>query len=154
MKSSSRIKIEKFNSKNFELWKLKIEDLLVDKERWITVDLGTQPNSTPSTSTQDSGTQPTSTQSTSTPPIGMSKEDWENLDRRARSTIRLCLVYSVLLNFSGEYTTKELWDKLGNLYQSKAMVNNLFLRKKLYHLRMEYGDSVIEHLNSFNTLVS
>jgi hypothetical protein len=29
--SSSRIEIEKFNGKNFEVWKLKMEDLLVDK---------------------------------------------------------------------------------------------------------------------------
>jgi hypothetical protein len=82
------------------------------------------------------------------------KEYWENLDRRARSTIQLCQANSVLLNVSGESTTKELWDKLGNLYQSKSPVNKLFLRKKLYHLRMEDGDSVTEHLNAFNTLVS
>jgi hypothetical protein len=118
------------------------------------VDLGTQPTGTSSTSTQATGTQPASTQTTSTPPTGMSKEDWEKLDRRARSTIRLCLSDSVLLNVSGESTTKELWDKLGNLYQSKSLVNKLFLRKKLYHLRMEGGDSVTEHLNAFNTLVS
>jgi hypothetical protein len=60
----------------------------------------------------------------------------------------------VLLNVSGEYTTKELWDKLGNLCRSKSLVNKLFLRKKSYHLRMEYGDFVTEHLNAFNTLVS
>jgi hypothetical protein len=59
MASSSRIEIEKFNSKNFELWKLKMEDLLVDKEQWIAVDPGTQPTGTPSTSTQATGTQPT-----------------------------------------------------------------------------------------------
>jgi hypothetical protein len=51
MVSSSRIEIEKFNGKNFELWKLKMEDLLVDKEQWIVVDPGTQPTGTPSTST-------------------------------------------------------------------------------------------------------
>jgi hypothetical protein len=84
----------------------------------------------------------------------MSKEDWEKLDIRARSTIRLCLEDSVLLNVLGESTAKELWNKLGNLYQSKSLVNKLFLRKKLYHLRMEDGDSVTEHLNVFNTLVS
>jgi hypothetical protein len=154
MASSSRIEIEKFNGKKFELWKLKMEDLLVDKEQWIVVDLGTQPTGTPSTSTQATGTQPTSTQTTSTPVTGMSKEDWDKLDRRARSTIRLCLADSVLLNVSGESIAKELWDKLGNLYQSKSLVNKLFLRKKLYHLRMEDGDSVTEHLNAFNTLVS
>jgi hypothetical protein len=90
--SSSRIEIEKFNGKNFELWKLKMEDLLVDKEQWIIVDPGTQPTgtlstSTQATSTQPTSTQPTSTQTTSTPTTSMSKEDWEKLDRRARSTI-------------------------------------------------------------------
>jgi hypothetical protein len=131
-----------------------MEDLLVDKEQWIVVDHGTQRTSTPCTSTEATGTQPTNTQTTSTPPTGMSKEDWEKLDKRERSTIRLCLADSVLLNVSGESTAKELWDKLGNLYQSKPLVNNLFLRKKLYHLRMEDGDFVTEHLNSFNIVVS
>jgi hypothetical protein len=154
MVSSSRIEIEKFNGNNFELWKLKMEELLVDKEKWIVVDPSTQPTSTPSTSTQATGTQPTNTQTTSTPPTGMLKENWEKLDRRERSTIRLCLEDSVLLNVSGESTSKELWDKLGNLYQSKSLVNKLFLRKMLYHLRMEDGDSMKEHLNAFNTLVS
>jgi hypothetical protein len=115
---------------------------------WI---LGTQPTGTQPIGAQSTGTQPTSTKNTSTPPIGMSKEDWEKLDKRARSTIRLCLADSVLLNVSRESTTKEQWDKLGNLYQSKSLVNKLFLRKKLYHLRMEYGDYVTKHLNAFNT---
>jgi hypothetical protein len=51
MVSSSRIKIEKFNGKKFELWKLKMEDLLVDKEQWIAVDPSTQATGTPSTRT-------------------------------------------------------------------------------------------------------
>ena len=84
----------------------------------------------------------------------MSTKDWEKLDRKVRSTIRLCLSDSVLLNVSGEDSAKKLWEKLGNLYQSKSLVNKLFLRKKLYHLRMEDGDSVTYHLNVFNTLVS
>jgi hypothetical protein len=53
-----------------------------------------------------------------------------------------------------EATTKDLWDNLGKLYQSKSLVNKLFLRKKLYNLRMRYEDSVVEHLNAFNTVVS
>jgi hypothetical protein len=41
---------------------------------------------------------------------------WENLDQKEKSTIRLCLSDSVLLNVSGEATTKALWNKLGALY--------------------------------------
>ena len=71
-----------------------------------------------------------------------------------KSTIRLCLSDSVLLNVSGEYTTKGLWDKLGALYQSGSLVNNFFPWKKLYKLRMRYGHSMEEHLNTFNIVVS
>jgi hypothetical protein len=62
MVSSSKIEIEKFNGKIFELWKLKMEDLLVDKEQWVVVDPGTTP-------------------------MGMSMKDWMKLDRKEKSTI-------------------------------------------------------------------
>jgi hypothetical protein len=53
-----------------------------------------------------------------------------------------------------ETTTKDLWEKLGKLYQSKSLVNKLFLRKKMYNLRMRDGYLVVEHLNTCNTVVS
>eukprot|EP00253_Pinus_taeda_P007215 PITA_07215 len=93
MASSGKIDIEKFNGQSFELWKLKMEDLLVHEDQWIVVDLG-------------------------------------------------------------EATAKALWDNFGTLYQSKCLVNKLFLRKMLYNLRMKDGDSATEHLNAFNTVVS
>ena len=43
MASSGEIDIEKLNGQNFELWKLKMGDLLVDKGQWIKVDPGTKP---------------------------------------------------------------------------------------------------------------
>jgi hypothetical protein len=55
---------------------------------------------------------------------------------------------------SGEAITKALWNKLGDLYQSKSLVKKIFLWKKLYNLRMKDGDSVTEHLNAFNIMVS
>ena len=83
MASSSRVEIEKLNGQNFELWKLKMEDFLVDKEQWASMDLGTKHAT-------------------------MSTDDWENLDRKARSMIFLCLSDSVLLNVSGEDFAKKL----------------------------------------------
>ena len=129
MASCGKIEIEKFNGQSFELWKLKMEDMLVDKDQWIVVDPGTKP-------------------------MGVSDEEWKKLDQKAKSTIRLCVLDSVFLNVSREATTKALWDKLGTLYQSKSLVNKLLLHKKLYNLRMKDGDSVIEHMNAFNIVVS
>ena len=62
MASSSKMEMEKFNGKSFELWKLMMEDLLVDRDQWIMVD--------PCTS-----------------PTGTSTDDWKNLDRKEKSTI-------------------------------------------------------------------
>ena len=66
----------------------------------------------------------------------------------------MCLSDSMLLNISGEDSAVKLWEKLGSLYQSKSLVNKLFLQKKLFHLRMDENDTVTEHLNVYNTLVS
>ena len=55
---------------------------------------------------------------------------------------------------SEEATTKDLWEKLGKLYQSKSMVNKLFLRNNLYNLRMKDRDSMKNHMNAFNVVVS
>jgi hypothetical protein len=54
----------------------------------------------------------------------------------------------------GEATSNDLWDKLENLYQSMSLVNKLFLQKNMYNLRIRDGDSMIEHLNAFKTMVS
>ena len=83
----------------------------------------------------------------------MSMEEWEKIERRERSMIQLCLTDLVLLNVSGEYSAKKPWDKIGSLYQSKSMVNKLFLRKKLYFFRMSNGSSMTKNLNSFNTML-
>ena len=112
MEINSTIEIEKFNDHNFELWKLKMEDLLVDREQWIAVD-------------------------PSTKPTAMSQEDWDKLERRARSTIRLCLSDSVLLNVSSEDSAIKLWEKLGSLYQSKSLVNKLFVQKMFFFPQVE-----------------
>jgi hypothetical protein len=91
MASNSKIEINKFYGKSIELWKLKIDDLLVDKEQWVTVDLGTTPTC-------------------------MSTKDYIKLDMKEKNIIQLCLLDSMPLNVFGESTTKVLWDKLGDLY--------------------------------------
>jgi hypothetical protein len=46
MTRNLKMDIEKFNGKSFELWKLKMEDLLVDIDQWIMVDPSTAPTGT------------------------------------------------------------------------------------------------------------
>ena len=62
MASSGKIEIEKFNDRSFKLWKIKMEDMLVDKYQWIRVYPCTKP-------------------------MGASDEEWKMLDRKEKNTI-------------------------------------------------------------------
>jgi hypothetical protein len=66
MVSISKIEIKKFNGKCFEMWKINMEYLWVEKDQWIVVDPGTAPSRT-------------------------STKYWEKLDQKAKSTILFCL---------------------------------------------------------------
>jgi hypothetical protein len=46
MERNLKIEIKNLNGKFFELWKLKMEDLLVDRDQWIPVYPGTTPTGT------------------------------------------------------------------------------------------------------------
>lgn len=70
-------------------------------------------------------------------------------DRKSKSLIILCLLESILINVHEETTTKKLWKKLSDIYQVKSLVNKIFLRKKLYSLRMKEGGKIYEHLDFF-----
>ena len=120
--------IEKFNGTNFELWKLKLEDLLFDRDLWSVV----------------SGIKP----------LGMKQEDWDLTNQMARGLIRLSLADSVLLNVHEEKIANSLWKKLGDIYQGKSLVNKIFLRKKLYSLKIDGWMALVDHLISFNMVIA
>jgi hypothetical protein len=128
MVSTSRLEMEKFNGTNFELWKLKMEDLLIDQDLWVVV----------------SGTKP----------IGMKDEEWVVLERKERSLIRIfCLANSILLNVSEEKMQQLSGRSWGICIKLNPWLINFFM-EKLFSLRMGDGDSVVEHLNAFNTIVT
>ena len=95
--SSSKFEIEKFSGKNnFELWKIKMRDLLVQQGLQKALD-GKRKR-----------------------PVTMSDDDWEDLDARALSTIRLCLADDVLFNIRKisskfvEWIRKPVYDQIYN----------------------------------------
>ena len=128
---SGRIDVEKFFGTKFEMWKLKMEDLLIDQDLWDAIDEDTLWPTDPNLATQ-----------------------YDVTDRKAKGLIRLCLVDSILINVHEKLTMKKLWKKLSEIYQAKSLVNKIFLRKKLYSLRMGEGGQIFEHLERFNMLAT
>jgi hypothetical protein len=86
-------------------------------------------------------------------PASMTNEEWEDLDARALSTIQLCLVDDVLFNIIGEETTTGLWSRMESLYMTKSLMNQIYLKRQLYSLKMREGTKITDHLNVFNTLI-
>ncbi len=112
--SNAKFEVEKFTGKsNFALWKLKVKDLLVQQGLHKALDGETKK------------------------PATMTTSDWEDLDARALSTIRLCLADEVLFNIVEETTASGLWVKLENLYMTKSLTNRIYLKRQLYSLRMK-----------------
>jgi len=59
-----------------------------------------------------------------------------------------------MYNVMDEETTTRLWSKLETLYMTKILSNKLYLKKKLYGLRMKEGTMVLKYLNFFNKVIS
>ena len=106
---NARFEIEKFNGKNnFEIWKIKMQDLLVQQGVAKAL-LGK-----------------------SKKPHSLTEDEWEELDERALSAIRLCLADDVLFNIVSEKTAAGLWIKLEKLYMTKSLKNRILLKRQLY----------------------
>ena len=122
-------KVVKFKVKDFSLWKVQIGSLLVKQDLSVTI------------------------KGKSKKPATMSNEDWQKMDEKAMASIFLSLAKNVLFNVSNEKSTKEVWDKLQNMYQTASAANKIFVMKKLYKLKMKEGTAMSNHINELNTLL-
>ena len=83
----------------------------------------------------------------------MLNEDWKKMDEKSMASIFILLSQNVLFNISNEKTTKEVWDKLQNMYQKASAANKIFIMKKLYKRKMKEGTAMLNHINDLNTLL-
>jgi hypothetical protein len=60
----------------------------------------------------------------------------EERQMRAAATIRLCLSNQVMYQVIGLPTPKEIWEKLESQFLSKTVTTKLYLKQKLYGLKM------------------
>ena len=106
-KQTFKFEIEKFDgSNNFELWKVKMRDMLI--QQGVAKALVGKTKK----------------------PYDMSNEDWNEIDKKALSAIRLCLADVVLFNIVSETTAVGLWTKLEILYMTKSLTNKILLKQQ------------------------
>ena len=73
---------------------------------------------------------------------------------KAVSTIRLLLADEVMYNVMEENSTAGILLNLEKRYMSKSLTNKLYLKKKLYGLKMIEGADLRQHINTFKQIIS
>ena len=87
-------------------------------------------------------------------PDTMEAEDWEELQQRAAGTIRLCLADEIMYHVMNLKSPGEVWTKLETQFMSKSLTNKLYLKQKLYGLKMQEGSDLAQHVNVFNQIIT
>ena len=80
----------------------------------------------------------------------MNDMDWKDLEAKVAATIRLRLADEVMYHVMDEESPTEIWLKLKSWYMSKSLTNKLYLKQKLYGLKMVEGSDISQHINVFN----
>lgn len=67
--------------------------------------------------------------------------------------IMLSLADDVIIKVRDEKTTSDLWLKFESLYMPKSLTKKLFIKKRMYHLRMQKGSSYQDCLDLLNKIL-
>ncbi|CAA0838475.1 Probable prolyl 4-hydroxylase 11 [Striga hermonthica] len=87
-------------------------------------------------------------------PKGMEDDDWQDVPERAARTIRLCLADEVMYHVMHLKSVDEIWKKLESQFMSKTLTTKLYLKERLYGLKMQEGTDLGQHVNIFNQVVT
>ena len=94
--------IEKLNGTNFPFWKSQIMNVLVQKKQVKLIKLkGVKPKA-------------------------MDQEDWDEMDKLAKSTIMLSLDKLVHYNVNENQTCYQLWEELCGLFEQKSAASQVY----------------------------
>ncbi|KAH9782240.1 hypothetical protein KPL71_008811 [Citrus sinensis] len=129
---TNKVDLEKFTGQNdFNMWRIKMKALLITQGLGDAIDPVIKSGNAEASSSR-------------TP------EQMAEIDKKARSTIILSLGDSVIREVVKEKTVAGLWAKLEQLYMTKSLANRLYIKKKMFSLRMIEGASLDEHIDEFN----
>ncbi|KHN45549.1 Retrovirus-related Pol polyprotein from transposon TNT 1-94, partial [Glycine soja] len=124
-----KVKIEKFDGRDFRFWKMQIEDYLYQKKLY----------------------QPLSR----VKPDDMKQEEWNLLDRQTLGVIILTLAKNIAFNIvNKKKTTIGLMKAQSDMYEKPSATNKVYLMRQLFDLKMGEGISVTDHIKEFNTILA
>lgn len=126
MASSSIVTIEPLNKDNYDTWKIQVQALLIKNDAWAYVK-GEKVKPEVIAGNAES--------------IQRART-WEIEDQKARSDLILSISPSELKQIKECDTSRQVWCKLQEIYQSKGPARKATLLKRLTLQRMEENDDV------------
>lgn len=118
--ADTKFSITKLNNTNFQVWKCKVELLLIKEDLWHTI--GTARPTAPD-------------------------EKWLKADRQARATIGLLVEDDQLRHIKDINSAKEAWIALQNYHQKASLTNQVFLFKRICSMKLSENGDMESHLN-------
>ena len=68
--------------------------------------------------------------------------EWETKDRRALTTIRLCISNNMMFHILSAETSKQAFDALANIFTSESSIARITLCRKLFSYRIQESDDL------------
>lgn len=78
---------------------------------------------------------------------------WEKANDKALAIIGLGLADNLIHHLDFDKAASELWIKLENLFGNKIINSKVFLKQKLFNLRMKESETLSEHLSNLGSLI-
>ena len=108
---------------NYDIWAIRMKDILTDQELWDYVD-GTEKK----------------------PDDPALAKVWTKKDNQALTQIRLRVMEVPLVWIRDANTSKDAWQALATNYQPKGALAKTLLRRKLFWARCQEGADIEEHI--------
>jgi gag-polypeptide of LTR copia-type len=118
--------VAKLNNTNYQVWKFKVKMLLIRDETW-TVVRDDRPDPVP--------------------------DGWDRKDEKAQCTISLTVDDNQLIHICNCTTAKEMWTGLQKVHERSNLSSKMYLRKKLYTMKLQSHQNMQEFINATLLLV-
>lgn len=126
MAEATRVSIAKLNNDNYQVWKFKMELLLIMEDLWDVVinDPPDDPNAV-----------------------------WLKNDNKARATIGLLVDDNQLIHVRHATTAKQAWDSLKAYHEKSCLSSKIFLLKSVVNMKFQDEGNMEDHLSAILDLV-
>jgi transposase InsO family protein len=118
--------ITKLNNSNYQVWKFKVKMLLIRDGIWSVVN-GDRPEPIP--------------------------ESWNRKDEKAQCTISLTVEDNQLIHIYNCNSARDMWMELQKVHERANLSSKMYLRKKLYKMKLQHDQNMQEYISETLQLV-